>query len=536
MKRNYLQKNSHGYTFMIAVFVIVLIAVLGLGLMLTTSNTLNITKHERNDQSIFYIAEAGLNVEKKAVYTLVNNAYDFTRNKHKQTKKEDRDKIDFVKIFIEQINDGLPDQPVSNSSFEPQFNQQPEACVKVTMESESPLAIKIESTGYLSSSENPIEIDKECTERISKHHRVVEQILEVDVNLKFLTDIDDSDGDEPVFELPNLAVQTSGDISLIESATIYGSVATSNGSVFLNNGNGNITEKIGVDANKLYTPDWGPGPNKWTTIKNNVVPVKVTEIPLPPFPIDEFNSSSALPEPAPLNMRNKQIISNGNFTLVDGSKDGNKSNVYPLNFTQEIKFKSFKVSNDNLLELNIGSNNVNLFVDTFTLAQGHLNIVGSGTLNIFVKNSLEITNGSKVNLTGNTNQLNFYYAGSNPINLTNSDVKINGSLNVQSANLSLGGSLGFQGNIISGGSEVRIDGDSKSSTAQFILAPNADVTVGNSGSIKGVIIGKSLSGSGNAKIYYNDNFVVPPPFPPSTSTPDYSDPKHLITEESMVEK
>ena len=84
-------------------------------------------------------------------------------------------------------------------------------------------------------------------------------------------------------------------------------------------------------------------------------------------------------------MRNKQIISNGNFTLVDGSKDGNKSNVYPLNFTQEIKFKSFKVSNDNLLELNIGSNNVNLFVDTFTLAQGHLNIVGSGTLNIFVK-------------------------------------------------------------------------------------------------------------------------------------------------------
>ncbi|MEQ6854241.1 hypothetical protein AAHH17_07195 [Lysinibacillus capsici] len=535
MKRRYLQRNSHGYTFMIALFVIVLIAVLGLGLMLTTSNTLNITKHERNDQSIFYIAEAGLNVEKKAVYTLVNNAYDFTRNKHKQTKKEDRDKIDFVRIFIEQINDSLPDQPVSNSSFEPQFNHHPEACVKVTMESESPLAIKIESTGFLNSSEKPIEIDKECTERISKHHRVVEQILEVDVNLKFLTDTDDGDGDKPVFELPNLAVQTSGDISLIGSATIYGSVATSNGSVFLNNGNGNITEKIGVDANKLYTPDWGPGPNKWTTIKNNVVHVKVSEIPLPPFPIDEFNSSSALPEPAPLNMRNKQIISNGNFTLVDGSKDGNKSNVYPLNFTQEIKFKSFKVSNDNLLALNIGSNNVNLFVDTFTLAQGHINIVGSGTLNIFVKNSLEITNGSKVNLTGNTNQLNFYYAGSNPINLTNSDVKINGSLNVQSANLSLGGSLGFQGNIISGGSEIVINGHSNSNS-QFILAPNANVIVGNSGSIKGVIIGKSLSGSGNAKIYYNDDFVVPPPFPPSTSKPDYSDPEHLITEESMVEK
>ncbi len=60
--------------------------------------------------------------------------------------------------------------------------------------------------------------------------------------------------------------------------------------------------------------------------------------------------------------------------------------------------------------------------------------------------------------------------------------------------------------------------------------------MGNSGSIKGVIIGKSLSGSGNAKIYYNDDFVVPPPFPPSTSKPDYSDPEHLITEESMVEK
>ncbi len=53
MSQKHLCKNEQGYTFVIALFVIVLIAVLGLGLMSVTSNTLNTTKHERNDQSIF---------------------------------------------------------------------------------------------------------------------------------------------------------------------------------------------------------------------------------------------------------------------------------------------------------------------------------------------------------------------------------------------------------------------------------------------------------------------------------------------------
>lgn len=518
MKRNYLQKNSHGYTFMIALFVIVLIAVLGLGLMLTTSNTLNITKHERNDQSIFYIAEAGLNVEKKAVYTLVNNAYDFTRNKHKQTKKEDRDKIDFVKIFIEQINDGLPDQPVSNSSFEPQFNQQPEACVKVTMESESPLAIKIESTGYLSSSENPIEIDKECTERISKHHRVVEQIIEVDVNLKFLTDIDGGDGNGPVIDFPNLAVQTTGDITLTGSAKIDGSAVSNSGTIHLI-GDANITGAIGNNK-PLDAPNYLIQKYK---LNDRLVNKTLSEILLPEFPSTSFVSLSSANYPKDF------PITNGNYAA--GWNPPN-SREY-LSMKEDAKLNNFTVPAGKTINIDIGDKTVNLLVeDTFNIgSNATVNIIGKGKLNIFVKKSLTIT-GTLGVTNRDPNNINVYYAGSIIPKIDDGGSLIAASLITDISDLSLSGGGEISGNIISGGANVIIGGGRKP-IGQYILAPKAKVTLG--GNFNGVIISQSYLGNDYGTVTYQPG-IVPLPLPPSTSTPDYSDPEHLITEENLIEK
>ena len=526
MRQKYLLKNEHGYTFVIALLVIILISVLGLGLMTVTSNTLNTTKHERNDQSTFYIAEAGLNVEKKEVYTTIYNAYDWTREEHRQTKEEDRGNKDFVDMFITKIEADLPSQPAPYNNFKLQFDKQPEACIKVNMVSKSPLKISIESTGYLLDSTNTA--TDTCPDKIVKPNRKVEQVIEVDLNLKFLTNDGGGSGGGGVAGLPNLAVQMSGNIDLENSAKIVGSVVTNNGKVHLSGGGGErITGNIGSNY---------PLTASYATLEkahiDKVVNVKADEIPLPPFPTDKFATLSTLPEPAPLNMRKKQIISNGNFELVDGPKDGIQNNVYTLNFTQDTRFKSFVIGSNNILEMNIGSNNVNLLVDTFTLPQGNINIVDSGTLNIYVKNSMAITNGSRINSTGSANQMNIYYAGNDPVNLAG-NVKINGSLYAQSANLHFSGSLGIIGNIITGGSEVKIDG-AANSQAQYLLAPKADISI-SSGNFTGILIGKSLKGTGSGKIYYGDNFVVPPPFPPP-STPDYSNNEDLIKDEDLIEK
>ncbi|WP_107922976.1 DUF7305 domain-containing protein [Lysinibacillus parviboronicapiens] len=512
MSQKHLCKNEQGYTFVIALFVIVLIAVLGLGLMSVTSNTLNTTKHERNDQSIFYIAEAALNVKKQEVYTIVYNAYDWTREKHKNTKTEDREKVDFVKMFIDKIKDDIPSQPVSYSNFEPQFNQQPEACIKVTIESESPLTINIESTGYLLYSSPTAS----CPDNIVKHNRTVEQVIDVDLNLKFLTDIDGENGGGNGPNLPNLAVQTTGNIRLEGSAKIDGSAVSNSGSIYLE-GSANITGAVGT-SQPLDAPDWLINREK---LNDRLVDTKVPEISLPEFPNSIFNAlaSSSYPKDFPL--------TNGNYAAGWNPPHSKEF----LTLTEDAKLNNFSVPDGKKITIDIGDKTVNLLVEnTFSIgSNATVNIKGNGKLNIFVKNSLTIT-GTLGTTNRDPNNINVYYAGTTIPKIDDGGSLIAASLYAEKSDLALSGGGGISGNIISGGSNVTIGGGKKP-TGQYILAPNAKVSLG--GDFKGVIIAQSYLGNGYGTVTYAPG-IVPPPFPPS-STPDYSDPEHLITEEDLME-
>lgn len=384
------------------------------------------------------------------------------------------------------------------------------------MESESPLAIKIESTGYLSSSENPIEIDKECTERISKHHRVVEQILEVDVNLKFLTDIDDNEGG-PVFELPNLAVQTSGDITL-KSAKINGSAVSNSGSIHLID-DSNITGAIGTNK-PLDAPNWLIQREK---LNDRLVNKTVPEILLPEFPSYSFISLSSANYPKDF------PITNGSYAAGWNPPNSREN----LSMKEDSKLNNFTVPDGKTINIDIGDKTVNLLVeDTFKIgSNATVNIIGTGKLNIFVKKSLTII-GTLGVTNRDPNNINVYYSGSSVPKIDDGGCLIAASLIIEKADLDLRGGGEMSGNIISGGSNISIHDDRKP-TGQYIIAPKAKVTLG--GYFHGVIIAQSYLGDGYGAVTYRPG-IVPPPFPPSTSTPDYSDPKHLITEESMVEK
>lgn len=65
--------NEKAYVFVVALLLIVLISVMGLSLMTITSNTLKVTQHERKDQSVYYIAEAGLNEKKVEIIQELDN-------------------------------------------------------------------------------------------------------------------------------------------------------------------------------------------------------------------------------------------------------------------------------------------------------------------------------------------------------------------------------------------------------------------------------------------------------------------------------
>lgn len=517
--RQKLFENEHGYTFILALLVIVLISILGLGLMFITSNTLNTAKHERSDQSIFYIAEGALNVKKKEIYNIVNNAYDSVRTEHKNKKKEEREKIDFVQMFIKEIKDGLPDTPVSNNSFDSQFNQQPEACIKVDVISESPsLKINIESTGYLldSSATDDETTSSSCLDNIAKNNRVVEQVITVDLNLKFLTDIDGESSGGSVIGLPNLAVQTTGDITLTGSAKIDGSAVTNSGSIHLS-GNTNITGAIGT-SQPLDAPSYLINDNK---LNNRVVDQQAPEISLPEFPNSSFSSlaSSSYPKDFPL--------TNGNYAAGWNPPYSREL----LSLTEDAKLNNFSVPDGKDITIDVGDKTVNLLVEgTFSIGSGAtVSIKGNGKLNIFVKNSLTVK-GELGTTNKDPNKIDIYYAGTDTPTINGGGRLIAASLYTEKSDLSLSGIDGISGNIISGGSNITIGGGAKP-TGQYILAPNAKVTLG--GDFKGVIIAQSFLGDGYGTVTYAPG-IVPPPFPPS-SIPDYSDPKDLISDEDLIE-
>lgn len=506
MSGKFLLKNEHGYTIVISLFIIVLLSIIGLGLMLVTSNTLNATKHERNDQSMFYIAEGAINVKKHEIYNSIYSAYDDTRTIHQDTKEDDRENIDFVEIFINKVEEKIPNAPFSYNYYERQFGKQPEACIEVDIESRIPLIINIESTGYLLDPDDII--GDTCSSEIVKLSRKVKQTIEVDLNLKFLTS---KDGD-PITGFPNLAVQTTGDILLTGSAEINGSAVTNFGSVILEGGV-NITGTIGT-SQPLNAPNWLI---EQKNLNERLVNKKVAEIPLPDFPSSSFESLKASQYPL-------------DFPLTDGSYAAgwnpphSKSDLILL---EDAKLNNFSVPAGKTINIYIGENTVNLLIEnTFSIgSNATVNIIGNGKLNIYVKNSLTIT-GTLGTTNRDPNKIDVYYAGTSTPKIDDGGSLIAASIYAEKSDLSLSGGGGISGNIISGGSKVTIGGGRRP-TGQYILAPKAQVILG--GDYKGVIIANSYFGRDYGTVTYGPG-VVPLPF-----LPDYSDPIDMIIEEGLIE-
>ena len=509
VRQKYLLKNEHGSTLVIALLVMVLISVLGLGLISVTSATLNTTKHEREDQSLFYIAEAALKIKKEELYTTIYNAYDWTRDLHRQTNEDDREKIDFVNLFIQKIESSLPSQPTTYKNFETQFDQQPEACTKVTMLSESPLKISIESTGYLLDSNTT----DACPNNNIQHNRTVEQVIEVDTNLKFLTSIEGG----TITKLPNLAVQTTGDIFLNGGSKIDGSAVTNSGTIHFSGGS-NITGAIST-SNPLDAPDWLI---QSENLNDRLVDTKAPEIPLPEFPSSSFTSlvSSSYPSDFPL-------INEGDYAAGWNPPESKEL----LILKENAKLNNFSVPGGKTITIDIGDHTVNLLVEgTFSIGNAAtVNIKGDGKLNIFVKESLAIT-GTLSTLDKDPNNINIYYAGTSTPKIDDGGSLIAASLYAEKSDLAISGGGGISGNIISGGANITIGGGVKP-TGQYILAPNAKVTLG--GDYKGVIIAHSYEAMYGTITYAPG--IVQPPFT-NTSTPDYSDNDDLIKDEDFIEK
>lgn len=525
-------RQEHGYSMLLAIVVIVLISVIGLGLLTMNTNSLKASKNETVDQSIYYIAEAGLNLEKAKLLeeldTIIKNLLVVFNNEIKNNNDlpaNIRKPIDF---FTEKFKSNFKNKsyaivcghtntkeecispPNFHQQFNQQFNQQPIANAQVNVEcNNNECTYTITAHGYYSES--------------ASKKRSLSQELTVELEEILSIDPPDPDSASPILPITNLTVVTSGNIALEGSATIYGNAA-SGGIVTLSGGTA-IPGNLAINPGNLSYPTSFPAQSLPTI--SAPVDLKLKDY-LPGFPETDFNKAGNLVPPNAEVVKSEYnktyIIKDGHFSATNWMTNG-----YELNLNSDTYFKSFNVSQNNTITINTGNKDVNIYVDKLDITQGHIKITGTGKLNILVKDSVNIK--GSFNNNGNPGQATIYYQGASSVMFSN-ETSLYGSFYTNTADLTLTGGAALKGNIYSGGKNITISGGVPTN-GQYIIAPNADLKLLEGGKVTGTVVAKSIYANGGTSINYGAS-VIPLPVIPG-DTPKYNLSEDFLTELSMVE-
>ncbi|WMM26942.1 pilus assembly PilX N-terminal domain-containing protein [Tissierella sp. MB52-C2] len=144
-----------------------------------------------------------------------------------------------------------------------------------------------------------------------------------------------------------------------------------------------------------------------------------------------------------------------------------------------------------------------LRIKDFDVQQGHIKVLGTGKIKLFIENYKSLKGG--FNLGGNPNKVEIYYNGKENLNITD-ETKIFGSLYVKQADINIRGRGAVNGNLISGGNNITISGGSYVHNG-VIYAPEADIKFLGSGNVKGGVVGKNVTLSGGASVEYDPAYV-----------------------------
>ncbi|SHN08384.1 pilus assembly PilX family protein [Gracilibacillus kekensis] len=442
-------KDESGVSLMIVLMALVILTLLGTALATISFANVKLTTNDREYQSTYYIAEAGVNQAYAQIENELIEIYE-TRNSQES--------------FFTGVNDYLSIEidNVAFENFEESFSEMPKAIISIDqLTNENPSEYKITSEGV-----------------IGNRSRTVEKIIEV----KWV-----SRGTGPILPL-NVALISKESVKLTGSAKVNGHVHLLDGGVdkITLDGNGNIhqpdqTSKGLVHVHPdsvdhvLNVPDW----------YNDSPEIKGSDS------LFQLDSLIELLDIAPATTSK---------TMGDISISGNTNQEISLSSNTYIE--NIRIEGNNNLNIDIGDDEYHLVVNNFELEQGHVNIIGSGTLHLHVLDTFSIGGSSSINKNGTINQLNYYYYGGNPFILGGSQ-RIKGSLYIEKASVNIGGSGEIEGGyVLTGSSDLTIDGGSHNNLV--ILAPKAFVTLGGGAQVNGVVIAKRYEASGGNSINYRD--------------------------------
>jgi len=523
-------KNQRGSALALALFLVVIISILGISLISVSSNSLKQVDYERKDQAVFYIAEAGINLAKEDVKIKLRKIEDDAiqeitkwitdQNIYRKANKLPKlTKQMAMKHYVEVILKEEFDKAIDKGYFsDTSFTISTGKVASIELQPTSTdFKVKIISTGTIDSAKE----------------RVVDQEIKLRPSLYIDLGDDEEDGSgsgtPPLVsgDWENHTVLTSGNIVFNSSGEIHGDTSLRYGNVIFNNYSGKIlTEdgstggKINMDSSKQsITPQNQQQKNEWHYPKTILPPLAIDPKSFLPNDFwerttDKTNQLSAIP------LLSKYTLSNGvdlvtNGVLSTEDPKGYLKNNVTFNLTSDTHLSRIRITSNRTITINIDSE-VNLLVDDFDMDYGTINITGNGKLNLYVKKftALNSTTGFNAN-TADPSKVNFYYVGSSQFTL-NGSTPFYATLFSQSANMSLGSGSKVDGNIISGGSKITFSGNTPT-TGQYVIAPNAELIIDGSASIRGSVVADSINFTGNGRIYKGSNL---PPLPSGVGPSD----------------
>ena len=125
-------KNEKGYALLVTIVAIVLLTILGVGIVSVSSKSITTSTSERSGQSLYYLAEAGINYKEAILVEEINKIYlEEKNNASNLTNSSDKFNTAFntklSALLLKENNTEL-----NNSNFTSTFNGNPNVKIKIT--------------------------------------------------------------------------------------------------------------------------------------------------------------------------------------------------------------------------------------------------------------------------------------------------------------------------------------------------------------------------------------------------------------------
>lgn len=464
-------KNEEGSGLVLALMTLLVLSVLGASLGAVTVGSFKLGDVNRDDTSVYYIAEAGANMAYEEMKAGVLEAY---------SKYDDAKGLFYQEI--EDNNNGLIKSIEENTyEFEDQFGDTPTVSINFSdPEGSNPRKYTIISTGVVAGKTRTVEKQIE----VSWFKKKSSQAIYIPDNASILS--------RSGTEVKNNGVSIIGDVH-IDALGPPGFKATKefdfNDTVYFHpelNGNYNKVTQGGI-AKKTENLKTRDKPLPWSDYVTTVENVDFPDYSTYPYLSDAvINQDSS----------QHKVIDNGDILITDYRADN-----YLLNLEGDYRVNTLSINSNRTLNINTNNSIVNLVVNSLNIPQGNINIIDNGHLNLFVMNSFTFNGSSKINNSGRKEQFNLYYAGEDNITLSGNQY-INGGVYIKKSGITLTGSGNVSGMIVSNGDEIEIRGGSINDV--FLFAPKATISLKEGGKVRGVVVANQIYLDGGTKIEFSE--------------------------------